>query len=280
MTYSTRASLLPALVLALVSTAQPPIPPPVGTNLNSGIPAEWTMETLSGVGFTWNATVGYGGSGGLIMDCGGCSGYQESTIWSPWLTLCDASPIDLTFKCAIIGGGMMVPPPIFIRYDDGTGPYYAYRYGFADLIPPPDEVIPSTIDPAPPLDASAVEWVPLTWTIFAGLNCDSVRIGLASGIPLGGWALLDDIFIGDINTGMAEPNTTRVSVAQDADAISLHSASAIASVELLDATGRLITSAPGHGQRMMNMSLNGAGKAIYLMRVRTDDGTTVIRIVH
>ncbi|MBK6754325.1 MAG: hypothetical protein IPG69_12225 [Flavobacteriales bacterium] len=66
---------------------------------------------------------------------------------------------DITFKCAIIGTSTMVPPPIFVRRD-GVGDPPMNTYGFAGLIPPPNEVIPSTI-------TRFRHWIPVTcsgWT--------------------------------------------------------------------------------------------------------------------
>ncbi len=258
--------------------AQSPIPPPVVTDFNVGVPGTWEIETLGSTGWLWSSNAGYGASGGLMMDCGACAGYEETTIWSPWLDLSNDPQIDVHFRCAIIGGGMMVPPPIFVRRDGVGGPTYEYRYGYPDLIPPPDEVIPSTIDAFPPLDPEQVLWVDITFPFYAGLNADSVRIGIATGVPLGGYALVDDIGIGGLPTSTATAEAPVPIVMRQGDLLTLRSTRPIDRWELLDASGRELIGARIHSGNEVNISMAGLAHSLYLVRIWQNAAPTVIRV--
>lgn len=234
--------LLPALLSfgACPVLAQTPIPPPVSTDLNGGVPLTWGIEAYNTVDWNWASTVGYGGTGGLIMDCGTCTGYEETTFWSPWLDLSNDPFVDVTFDCAIIGGSMMLPPPVWVRRDGVGGALYLHRYGVADLLPPPDEVIAATINPFPPLDPNNVQWVSITYPFYAGLYADSVRIGIGTGVPLGGWALLDDVAIGGLSTFAPEAEATDLLALRTADALTFRSLRPIDRIEVLDLSGRAL----------------------------------------
>jgi hypothetical protein len=269
------------LVLACAANAlmaQSPIPPPVSTDLNNGVPGTWTISTLSTTGWTWGANVGTAGSGGLIMDCGGCAGYQETVIWSPWLDLSNNPLIDLTFSCAIIGGSMMVPPPIFVMRDGVGGSSYEYRYGYPDLIPPPDEVIASTLNPFPPLDLGSVSWVNITYPFYAGLNNDSVRLGVATGVPLGGYALVDDIAIGGLATAVATTADTRPVVMQSSEAITVRSVVPLRAVDVVDLAGRVVSRTPLHGEREYTLRTQTLPEGAYLLRLQHGNGQAVVRV--
>ena len=110
--------LLSLLVLfaPLISNGQTPIPPPISTDLNSGIPSNWQIQTDGGIGWNWDPAVGYSGSGGLTMDCGTCVSPENTTLWSPWLDLSGQSSIDIHFKCAIIAGSFGIAPPFYINF--------------------------------------------------------------------------------------------------------------------------------------------------------------------
>lgn len=234
--------LLPA-ALALVafrSHAQAPIPPPVSADLNGGVPLTWSIDAYNTLDWNWAPTVGYGGTGGLIMDCGTCTGYEETTFWSPWLDLSNDPFVDVTFDCAIIGGALMLPPPVWVRRDGVGGAQNLYRYGVADLIPPPDEVIPSTLNPFPPLDPNNVQWVSITYPFYAGLYDDSVRIGISTGVPLGGWALLDNVAIGNPSTFAPAVEAGDLVVLRSEDAITLRSLRPIDRIEVIDLGGRTL----------------------------------------
>ncbi len=274
-----RPALLPTLLVAVQQAfAQAPIPPPVSTDLNSGIPLIWTIETNNNVGWTWSANVGTGGTGGLIMDCGACMGYEETTFWSPWLDLSSSPPIDVTFNCAIIGGSMMLPPPVWIRRDDQSGPEYLYRYGPPDLIPPPDEVIPSSINPFPPLDLNTVQWVSITYPYLGPAQNDSVRIGIGTGVPLGGWALLDDVAIGDITTFAPAMEANDLVVMRTAAAITFRSLRPIERVELMDLGGRVLYDRRTGSSDAVEVPLNGLSAAVYLVRLWRNGAPVVMRI--
>ncbi len=257
---------------------QPPIPPPVSTDLNTGVPATWTISSLGTAGWTWGSNVGTGGSGGLIMDCGTCSSYQETVIWSPWLDLNNNALVDLTFSCAIIGGSMMVPPPIFVMKDGVGGSSYEYRYGYPDLIPPPDEVIASSIDLFPPLDLGDVSWVNITYPFYAGLNSDSVRLGIATGVPLGGYALVDDIAIGGLATSVASAPGTRPVVMQSNEAITVRSVMPLNTVQVLDLAGRTVRTTALNGQREFTLDTGSLPSGAYLLRMQHGTGQMVVRV--
>ncbi|MEO8066352.1 MAG: hypothetical protein ABI599_01540 [Flavobacteriales bacterium] len=271
-------SMLMSSAACTLLAAQPPVPPPVGTNLNSGVPSDWTISTLSSTGWLWSGQAGFNGSGGLIMDCGSCSSYQESTLWSPWLDLSNDPQVAVVFKCAIIGGGMMVPPPIFVQRDGIGGPSYEYRYGFAGLIPAPDEVIPSTINPFPPLDPGNVQWVDILYTFYAGLNDDSVRIGFGTGVPLGGWALLDEISIGGFPLGVATHQHAAPTVTRDNDILTVRSADPIQRIDLLDALGRTVMDVNGRGERDLELPIRDFRSAVYVLRIQCDGAQTAIKV--
>ncbi|MBK6541865.1 MAG: hypothetical protein IPG10_11430 [Flavobacteriales bacterium] len=273
-----RSLTLPlSIAIRTLLFAQPPVPPPVGTDLNSGLPSDWTIENPT-TGFVWGNSVGYGGSGGLIMDCGGCPSYQESTLWSPWLDLSSDPLIDITFKCAIIGTSTMVPPPIFVRRDGVGGSSYEHVYGFAGLIPPPNEVIPSTINPFPPLDPGNVQWVDLTYSFYAGLNDDSVRIGLGSGIPLGGWALLDDIGIGGLPTSITSHHVNKPMIIRNGDDVTVQSDEPMQRLEIFDTMGRMLRLVDGNDQRSVGVPLGNVESGVRLLRVWLEDGPVTMRI--
>ncbi|MBK9077600.1 MAG: T9SS type A sorting domain-containing protein [Flavobacteriales bacterium] len=268
------------LLLAAVTTVQgqAPIPPPVGTDFNIGVPGIWDIEALGSMGWLWASNVGYGGSGGLIMDCGGCSGYEETTIWSPWLDLNNDPQIDVLFKCAIIGGGMLVPPPIFVRTDGVGGPSYEYRYGFPDLIPPPDEVIPYTNDPFPPLDLGNVEWVVITYPFFAGLNNDSVRIGISTGVPLGGYALVDDIGVGGLPTATASAEPLQPVILRTDDQVTIRTAVPLSQMDLFDTSGRVLVSRELNNVSEVTVPLNGLAASVYFVRLYSQGMLSTFRI--
>lgn len=274
-----RTLLLPMLLACpKLLHAQSPIPPPVSTDLNAGVPGTWTVETLSTTGWMWASNVGYGGGGGLIMDCGTCLSYQETTLWSPWLDLSADPLIDVTFTCAIIGGSMLLPPPVWVRRDDVGGPYYLYRYGVADLIPPPDEVIPSTIDPFPPLDLASVDWISITYPFYAGLNDDSVRIGIGTGVPLGGYALLDEVAIGGISTSTSPAAASRPIVIRNGDDLLLRFEHTVDRIELMDVTGRPVRDPLAVGSVDASLCLAGLPDAIYFVRAWVGDAPVVISV--
>lgn len=274
-----RQVLLPTLLItAQQAFSQPPVPPPVSTDLNSGIPLIWTFETNNNVGWTWSANAGTGATGGLIMDCGSCTGYEESTFWSPWLDLSNAPVVNVTFQCAIIGGSMMLPPPVWVRRDGVGGPEYLYRYGTADLIPPPDEVIPSTINPFPPLDPNNVQWVSIIYPFYAGLYNDSVRIGIGTGVPLGGWALLDDVAIGDITTFAPAMEANDLVVMRTGAAITFRSLRPIERVELMDLGGRVLHDRRTGSSDAVEVPLNDLSAAVYLVRLWRNGAPVVMRL--
>jgi hypothetical protein len=277
--YASRAPLSSVCIaIGSIALAQSPIPPPVGADFNSGVPSDWQITTLSSTGWAWGSTVGYYGSGGLIMDCGGCSSYQETVVWSPWLDLSEEPLIDITFRCAIIGSSMMVPPPIFVMRDGVGGTQYTYRYGFADLIPPPDEVIPSTIDPMPPLDLGQVQWVDITYPFNAGLDNDSVRLGIGTGVPLGGYALVDDIGIGGLPTSSASAEMPAPILMRQGDRITLRSTRPIDRWELLDLSGRVLIDGQNRTGNEACISLAGLASSVYLVRVWQGGAPAVMRI--
>lgn len=185
-----------ACMLSFSVYAQPPIAPPIGTDFNSGIPSDWLIETDGNIGWVFDPTIGYNESGGLIMDCGTCTFPENTTIWSPWMDLSGHPTIDIHFNCAIVAGSSGIAPPFVISTDGIGGPEYHRIYGMATLIPPPDEVIPYTTNPFPPLDPSNVTWVDITYNYYPGLYNDSVRIGFGAWPPFDGYAMLDEIQIG------------------------------------------------------------------------------------
>lgn len=266
-----------SVAVSTLLAAQVPVPPPVGTNLNSGVPSDWTITTLSSTGWTWGAQAGFNGSGGLIMDCGSCSSYQESTLWSPWLDLSNDPQLDVVFKCAIIGGGMMVPPPIFVQRDGVGGPSYEYRYGFAGLIPAPDEVIPSTNNPFPPLDPGNIQWVDILYSFFAGLNDDSVRIGFGTGVPLGGWALLDEISIGAFPLAVAAQQQRAPTIVRVNDILTISSSEPILRIDVLDVLGRTLLEMNGRGERDVELPIADLKSAAYVFLIRSDKATTAVK---
>ncbi|MBK6629213.1 MAG: hypothetical protein IPJ87_03620 [Flavobacteriales bacterium] len=248
-----------ALVLvAIGSRAQAPIPPPVSTDLNSGMPLTWGIEAYNTVDWTWAPTVGYGGTGGLIMDCGTCMGYEETTFWAPWLDLSSDPFVNVTFNCAIIGGAMMWPPPVWARRDGVGGACYLYRYGVADLIPPPDEVIPSTLNPFPPLDPNNVQWVSITYPFQAGLNADSVRIG---------------------NTSTFAPATEAndLLVLRTQEAVTFRSLRPVDRLEVIDLSGRVLRQQEVGGTEAL-LPLDGLAGALHLVRLWRSGVPAVVRL--
>ncbi|MBK7086040.1 MAG: hypothetical protein IPH53_15810 [Flavobacteriales bacterium] len=272
-----RSLTLPlSIAIRTLLFAQPPVPPPVGTDLNSGLPSDWTIENPT-TGFVWGNSVGYGGSGARSW-IAGMSELPGKHALVAVARLVQRSAIDITFKCAIIGTSTMVPPPIFVRRDGVGGSSYEHVYGFAGLIPPPNEVIPSTINPFPPLDPGNVQWVDLTYSFYAGLNDDSVRIGLGSGIPLGGWALLDDIGIGGLPTSITSHHVNKPMIIRNGDDVTVQSDEPMQRLEIFDTMGRMLRLVDGNDQRSVGVPLGNVESGVRLLRVWLEDGPVTMRI--
>ncbi|MCC7502944.1 MAG: hypothetical protein IT229_10470 [Flavobacteriales bacterium] len=268
------------LILACTTStlaAQPPVPPPVSTDLNAGVPSDWSIVSLSNAGWNWGSAVGYAGTGGLIMDCAACSSYEETTLWSPWLDLTNDGMIEIGFQCAIIGGSLMLPPPVWVQRDGVGGPAYVYRYGTADLIPPPDEVIPSTNNPFPPLDMGNVQWVSITYPFYAGLNNDSVRIGIGTGVPLGGYALLDEVTIGNLSTFAPAEEASDLLVLRTESSITLRSMRPIDRLEVIDLCGRVLRHQKV-GATEAQLPLDGLVGPLHLVRLWRSGVPAVVRV--
>ena len=265
------------VLIACRSQAQAPIPPPVSTDLNGGVPLTWGIEAYNTLDWNWAPTVGYGGTGGLIMDCGACMGYEETTFWSPWLDLSNDPFVNVNFRCAIIGGAMMLPPPVWVRRDGVGGAQYLYRYGVADLIPPPDEVIPSTLNPFPPLDPNNVQWVSITYPFYAGLYADSVRIGIATGVPLGGWALLDDVAIGNPSTFAPAVEAGDLLVLRSEGGTTLRSLRPIDRREVIDLSGRVLRQQEVGASEVL-LPLEDLAGPLHLVRLWRSGVPVVVRV--
>ncbi len=265
--------------LARIACAQPAVAPPVGTDLNAGVPPEWTIETPFDQGWTWQSAAGVGGSGGLLMDCGTCTTPQETTLWTPWLDLTTVPTTALHFDCAIIGGSMGVPPPIWLRGDAGTGPVYIQNYGFAGLLPPPNEVILSTIDPSPPLDLGAVQWVSIDYPISGGPLADSVRLGIAAVVPLDGYALLDNVYIDGPSTAVDGP-AAQVPLVHCANGQLLIAWwSGLNAVDVFDGTGRSIAHVDAHGATRIAIPIGDLPPGPCFVRMHGPAGDRVVRTV-
>lgn len=85
--------------------------------------------------------------------------------------------------------------------------------------------------------------------------------------------------ITDINTGLASVDPGFVMVLRDGDVAMLRSSLPMRSVEILDVTGRSIGTIPLNAEREVRMPLNTYSGAIYLLRVRMDQGSTVVRML-
>lgn len=273
-----RSTAMLALCIAHGISGQAPIPPPVGTDLDGGVPVGWTIETPFTNGWTWQNDAGVGGSGGLIMDCGSSTTPQETTLWTPWLDLTAVTTTAMHFDCAIIGGSMGVPPPIWLRGDAGTGPVYIQNYGFAGLIPPPTEVILSTIDPNPPLDLAGVQWVSIDFPIGGGPLADSVRFGIAAVVPLDGYALLDNVYIDGPSTAVNTLQQDALTCVRLGDRLQVSYPDGIVAIDLIDAAGRVIRQAAPHGATSASLFIGDPAPSLYSVRILHGASASVVRV--
>ena len=84
----------------------------------------------------------------------------------------------------------------------------------------------------------------------------------------------------DVSTGIRTVTDNSLDLLYDADGLTLRSTSAIERVDIFDATGHLVNTVSGKGQRRLRLAMNGLSNGVYLLKVQRPQDLRMVRVVH
>lgn len=156
---------------------------------NTGLPSNWTQGTGN---VTWmaNAGLGVSSSGCAMADFSSSNGQGGNWYQTPFMNLSSVNNPDINFSVALVGNNT-VAPNVSLWYDIGSGWQQLSSWGGAAAA----NSATQTFDTNPPLSASNVTWVPVTYDLAAVASNTNIRFSFGSDFSNGGWVLLDNVSI-------------------------------------------------------------------------------------
>ena len=239
-------------------------------DFNGGLPSNWTQGSGA---VTWTHNVDKGKSGsGCAMAYFVNGGSATNWYQTPFIDLTQASQKEIKFSVALIENNF-VPPNTSLWYDNGSGWVRLRRYGIGPNV---DQTIAANSDTSPPLDASNVTWVDLTYDLTSLASNTNIRFSFAADISNGGWVLLDDVSIPGTKPNAVSDLEKQIGLAvypnPSKGAFTMNwKSNKVSQVEVYNLAGQLIISKSTEGTEE-NLNLTQEPNGFYFALVKDQDG--------